>query len=212
MEYNLTIEELEQLDMLMGIREAHKERMALEEPVWRSKPLLRRQAEALPLEHEAASESFLVAELEGRCKLSKETRLKEEKRLAKRGKKRKPYTYRDGSRKHRKTKEATKRRYREKLWKKDPLTRIRHSFRQGVDITAEEWQRLIEPVWQSFSAESLRLRATESNRLNVYNLLIIHTPKGRGASPQVVYDGPSQAVWDSQDPAYSARVMELGKK
>ena len=206
MSSELTNDELVQLGILL---DTLKVDMGVDQPVWRSKPLLRVGAKQLPLEHEAASESFLVAEMEGRVRLSTETRLMEEKRLAKRGKKRKPYKLRKGS--HWKSKAATARRRQRKAWAEDPLARVRHSFRQGVDITAEEWQRLIEPVWQAFPTESLRLRSTGGGRLHVYNLLLVHTPKGRGATPLVVYDGPNQAVWDSMDGRYSERVQELGR-
>lgn len=185
----------------------------LEQPEWRSKPLLRKTGVELPLEHEAASESFLVAEMEGRVKLSEETRLMEEKRLKQRSHKRKRYARR--GRFHHKSKEATKRKRNLKAWKDDPLTRIRHSFRQGVDITDEEWQRLIEPVWRRYPTETLRVRVAKGGRgrgdtpnpLHAYNLLLEH---GRASGPkQVVYNGPNQAILDVQDSKYSGRVMEL---
>jgi hypothetical protein len=202
MDYELTIDELAWLDTVR-IPESV---LTLEEPVWRSKPTLRKSEEPLPLEHEAASESFLVAELEGRVRLSAETRAMEEKRLSKKLKKRKPYSLRKGS--HWKKKAATKKRAAKRLWDKDPLTRVRHTFRQGVDITREEWQRLIEPVWRS-QAEMPRIRSTGGGRLNVYNLLLVSEGNGDGASGQTLYVGPDQAITDSMDSLYSARVLEL---
>lgn len=204
MGHELTNEELEQLDILMGTLRVDTH---LEEPVWRSGPLLRKSAKELPLEHEAASESFLVAELEGRCVLSPETRRAEEQRLARRARPRKRYARR--GRFHHKSKEATKRKRNLKAWKDDPLTRIRHSFRQGVDITDEEWQRLIEPVWRRYPTETLRVRVAggRGGPLTAYNILVEH---GRASGPkQVVYNGPNQAILDVQDSKYSGRVMEL---
>lgn len=204
MGHELTNEELEQLDILMDTLRVD---IDVEQPVWRSKPLLRKTGVELPLEHEAASESFLVAEMEGRVKLSEETRLLEEKRLKQRSHKRKRYARR--GRFHHKTKEATARRRKLKAWADDPLTRIRHSFRQGVDITDEEWQRLIEPVWRRYPTETLRVRVAggRGGPLTAYNILVEH---GRASGPkQVVYNGPNQAILDVQDSKYSGRVMEL---
>jgi hypothetical protein len=204
MGHELTNEELEQLDMLMGTLRVD---IDVEQPVWRSKPLLRKTGVELPLEHEAASESFLVAEMEGRVKLSEETRLLEEKRLKQRSHKRKRYARR--GRFHHKTKEATKRKRNLKAWADDPLTRIRHSFRQGVDIRQDEWQRLLEPVWRMHPTESLRLRQ-DSGRggpLHIYNIIVT---AGRASGPKVVvYNGPNQAITDSMDSAYVDRLMEL---
>jgi hypothetical protein len=199
MDYKLTNAEMAWLDTIRIPEEV----LAQEEPVWRSKPTLRKSEEALPLEHEAAAESFLVAEMEGRVRLSAQTRRMEEKRLAKKLKKRKPYSLRKGS--HWKSKAATKKRERAKAWAKDPLTRVRHTFRQGVDITREEWQRLIEPVWQSHPTGSLRLRPVGPGKLTVYNLTLVS--EGGGASP--LYVGPDQAILDSMDSRYSDRVLAL---
>lgn len=208
MGHELTIEELEQLDMLMGTLRVDVD---LEEPVWRSKPLLRKTAAELPLEHEAASESFLVAEMEGRVRLSEETRLLEEQRLARKAKKRKPYSRMAKGRFHHKRKEANRRKRRARAWKEDPLTRIRYSFKQGVDIREDEWQRLIEPAWKQFPTETLRVRkaggAGGTRCLHVYNLLLEYT--GGASGPLVVYNGPNQAITDSMDSQHSGRVMEL---
>jgi len=184
----------------------------LEEPEWRSKPLLRKTGVELPLEHEAASESFLVAEVEGRVRLSDETRLLEEKRLRIKGHKRKRHGGASRGRRHHKSKEATKRKRRLKAWADDPLTRIRFSFKQGVDIREDEWQRLIEPVWSKYSTErrnELRIRVAgrSGDPLHVYNLLLEH---GRASGPKkIVYNGPNQQLLDVQNPEYVQRVMEL---
>src|SRR5690606_24630542 len=106
----------------------------------------------------------------------------------------------------------TKRKRRLKAWADDPLTRIRFSFRQGVDIREDEWQRLIEPVWSKYSTErrnELRIRVAgrSGDPLHVYNLILT---AGRASGPkQVVYDGTSQAILDSMDSDYKERVMEL---
>ena len=204
MDYKLTNDELAQLDMLMGIHQVRVEDMPLEAPVWSSKPLLRKREEALPLEHEAASESFLVAEMEGRCRLSSETRIREERRLWLRSKKRKKYKLR--GRRHHRSKAATLRRRRREDWARNPLGALKASFRQHVDITPEEWQRLVQPVWQQHPTGVLRVKTSGGRSVNVYNMLLVDN-EGR-----VVYNGPNQAILDVQDPLYSQRVMELGTK
>ena len=176
----------------------------LDAPVWRSKPLLRKTGEELPLIHEAGSESFLVAEMEGRVRLSAETRLMEEVRLQKRARKRKKYRLR--GRYHHRSKAATKRRQREKDWSRNPLGALKASFRQGVDVTQDEWQRLIEPAWSQHPTGVLKVKSPGGKPVNVYNMRVVD---GEG---RVWYDGPNQAIWDAQDPLYASRVMELGTK
>lgn len=188
----------------MGINRVSIDTMPLEAPVWRSKPLLRKREKELPLEHEAASESFLVAELEGRCRLSPETRCREERRLFLREKKRKPYKLK-GRRHHRK-KAATLRRRRREDWRKNPLGAIKASFRQGVDITRDEWQRLVQPVWDQHPTGVLKLKSPGGKPMNVYNMEVVDT------AGRVMYNGPNQAILDVQDPAFRQRVLELGNK
>jgi hypothetical protein len=192
MDHKLTNEELAWLNTI----QISLDDMAPSLPVWRSKPLLRKGDRELPLEHEAASEDFLVAELEGRCRLSPETRKREVERLARKRRKRKKYALR--GRRHHRAKAATKRRAMERLWEKDPLTRLKFVFRQGVDITQEEWDRLVGGKWKY----GMKVVRTGSGKLHVYNLLLLD--KGK-----VVYDGREQYMVDVQDPALAARVVEL---
>lgn len=188
----------------MGINRVSVEDMPLEAPVWHSKPLLRKGVKELPLEHEAASESFLVAEMEGRVRLSPETRLREERRLAKLMKPRKKYKLR--GRRHHRAKAATLRRRRREDWQKNPLWAIKASFRQGVDISEEEWQRLVQPVWDQHPTGVLKVKSPGGKPMNVYTMRVVDK-EGR-----VVYDGFNQAVLDVQDPVYASRVLELGNK
>lgn len=206
--YELTNDELVQLDTMLGIHRVSVSDVDIAMPVRDSKPLLRKSEEVLPLEHEAASESFLVAELEGRVRLSDETRLREEHRLHLRNKKRKPYKWRDGSRKHWKTKKATKDAYKRRRLQEHPLASIKASFRQHINITDDEWQRLVQPVWDEHKAETLRVRWT-GGRCNVYTLRLETLPKGKRASPQVVYDGGQYMIDDSMDDRYKERVLAL---
>lgn len=198
MGYELTNDELIQLGILMDTLKVDTKADA---PVWTSKPLLRKREEALPLEHEAASESFLVAEMEGRCVLSAETRLMEEERLQKRSRKRKKYRLR--GRYHHRSKAATKRRKNREKWEKHPLRALRATFRQGVDIREDEWQRLIEPAWSQHPTGVLKAKSPGGKPMNVYTMLLVD---GEG---RVWYDGPSQAVTDVQDVRYTHRVLEL---
>lgn len=205
MGHELTIDELEQLGILMGTLQIDATADTyVDAPVWTSKPLLRRQAEELPLVHEAGSESFLVAEMEGRVRLSAETRLMEEVRLQKRARKRKKYRLR--GRYHHRSKAATKRRQREKDWSRNPLGALKASFRQGVDVTQDEWQRLIEPAWSQHPTGVLKVKSPGGKPVNVYNMRVVD---GEG---RVWYDGPNQAIWDAQDPRYALRVRELANK
>lgn len=205
MSYKLTNEEVEQLRVLMDTNRVLVEDIPLEAPVRSSKPLLRRGEEALPLEHEAASESFLVAEMEGRCKLSEETRRREEKRLAKRRRERKPYSRKAKGRYHHKSKAATLRRRRKKEWEKNPLGALYGSIRQGVMIREDEWQRLVQPVWAQRPTGTLRVKNAGRGPLTVYTLMLVDE-EGR-----VVYSGPNQEVLDVQDSRYVSRVKELQK-
>lgn len=196
--------ELAQLDMLMGTERVSVEDMPLEAPVWHSKPLLRQQVAELPLEHEAGSESFLVAELEGRVKLSADTRRREEKRLAKKLKPRKKYTYRNGARKHWKTKQATKRRRWEKAWREAPLDRLIYGYPYPVDIRPDEWQRRVAPVYDGHAVGTLRVKNGGRGKLTIYNLQLVHRKTG-----EIVYNGLDHIIEDVQVPELAERVVQL---
>ena len=201
MDYKLTKDELDNLDMLLGMLRVEPENMPLEAPLRPSKPFFRRGPVPLPLVHEAHAENFLVAELEGRCKLSKETRLKEEARLAARAKQRKPYRAKAKGRFHHKSKAKTKRLRRLREWQATPLSKLRRVMKQGVSITQEQWDRLIAPVW----GEGAKVHPAGRGTMTVYKMRVIRD----GVR---VYDGPNQLVRDAQDPRFHKEVMEELKK
>lgn len=145
----------------------------------------------------AHAEDFIALEGMGRVRLSKETRKAEIKRLKRKYKKRKKYTFRYG-RKHNKQKERTKKEYNNKRWERDPLSRIKYTFNKPVHITPEEWQEYIAPVWGKYDRKYLKLKCSES-RMTVFNLVIeYHPPRERYARKVpptvVVYDGYTEAV------------------
>lgn len=197
MGHELTNEELKQLDMLLGILRVDTEQVPVERPVWRSKPFFRKGEEPLPLEHEAASENFLVAEMEGRCKLSKETRLLEEKRIAARDRKRKPYKKKAKGRFHHSHRRKMKRIRQAKAWETTPLAKLKAVFRQGVVMSQEQWDRLIAPAWQ----HGVRVKKTRSGTIGVYSVRLLR-------DGVVVYDGPNQMVTDAMNPEFHSWVEE----
>lgn len=193
----LTKEELDNLDMLLGMLRVEPENMPSEPLRGPHKPFFRKGATPLPLEHEAAAENFLVAELEGRCRLSKVTRLAEEQRLAKRGKTRKPYKKTAKGRYHHKSKAKTKRLRRLREWQATPLSKLRRVMKQGVSITQEQWDRLIAPVW----GEGAKIHTAGRGTMTVYKMRV-------SRDGIQVYDGPNQLVRDAQDPRFHKEVME----
>lgn len=192
----LTNDELAQLDILLDTLRVDEENIDAKALVRPYKPFFRKGGRQLPLEHEAAAENFLVAEMEGRCKLSKETRAREVERLEQRAKRRKPYPKLAKGRYHHKRKAATKRRAARKAWVQYPLDKLRRVMKQGVDIRQDQWDRLIAPVWK----EGCRVKPTDKNTLSVYNMLVLDK-EGR-----VLYHGPNQRVWDAQHPEWAGDV------
>lgn len=154
------------------------------------------------LKREAHAEDFIVLEALGRVRLSAETRKAELKRLKRKYVKRKKYTFRYG-RKHNKHKEQTAKGRNERRWKKDPLTRFKYSSRKPVNITQEDWDRCIQPVWDKYDRKYLKVRGgSREEGYTVCNMQIVyHPPKERYSrntpKPVVVYDGYSQAVYDA---------------
>ena len=149
---------------------------------------------------EARSKNYLVEEVMGKCKLSQATRELEERRLRRLGTKRKEYKLK--SRKHWKQKDKTRKEYNNRLWERDPLTRIRYTFRAGCDITPEEWDRKVKPVWNRYGHKHLKISRIGMGRLTIYNLVLTyHPPKERYSreqpKPVRVYYGPDEAVYDS---------------
>ena len=192
------------------------EALALEVPERRSEPLLRRGDRELPLEHEAAAESFLVAEMEGRVRLSRETRLREEKRLALRQKKRKRHGGASRGRRHWKRKEQTRQRMLDRSYDKDAYAWFRWSNKCPIDMTREEWDRHLAPVFSEYPRGSLRWSRWNAGRAySVYNLILTYqgkTSRGKPKPAVVVYDGRDALMWDVQIPELAERAMYLGQK
>lgn len=149
---------------------------------------------------EASNRNFLVDEVMGKCKLSQATREVEERRLRRLGTKRKEYKLK--SRKHWKQKDKTRKEYNNRLWERDPLSRIKYTFRAGCDITPEEWDRKVKPVWSRYGHKHLKISRVGTGRLTLYNLVLTyHPPRERYSreqpKPVRVYYGPDEAVYDS---------------
>lgn len=147
----------------------------------------------------ASQEDFIALEALGKCKLSKETRRAELKRLKRKYKKRKKYKLKYGK-KHHKQKEVTKREYNNRRWEKQPLERFKYTSRKPVRITQEEWDKYIQPVWQQYDRKYIKFRGGDAKGYTAFNLILeYHPPKERYArkkpTPVIVYDGYDQAVY-----------------
>ena len=145
----------------------------------------------------AHAEDFLALEAAGRVRLSSATRKAETKRLKRKYKKRKKYTFRYG-RKHNKQKAKTRKEYNNRKWEKDPLSRIKYTFNKPVHITPAEWAEYIQPVWEKYERKYLKFKCSERT-MTVFNLVLeYHPPRERYArqtpKPVIVYDGHSEAV------------------
>lgn len=208
----LTIDELAAIDTIR----LDLDTMELQAPQWRSKPLLQRSERELPLEHRAAAENFLVAELEGRARLSDETRLREERRLALRQKKRKRHGGASRGRRHWKRKEKTRQRRLDRKYDEDAYTWFMWANKRPVDMTREEWDRWLAPVFSEYPRGALVWKRPNSQRAySVYNLKIVYKPlnaRGKPKPPVVVYDGADSLIWDAQHPEHAERVMYLSQK
>ena len=164
------------------------------------------------IQRDAHSHNFLVDEIMGKCRLSATTRRAEETRLKKQARKRKEYKLK--SRKHWKQKDKTRKEYNNRMWERDPLTRIRYTFRQGCDITPEQWEEKVAAIWNRYGHKYLKIGTTDKNRLNIYNLVLhYHAPRERYSrstpKPVRVYYGPDEAVYDSMVNLSSARSEEI---
>lgn len=145
--------------------------------------------------------SLLVLEMEGRVKLSSETRKLEVEALARAARKRralrnrKPYTRKRGT-VHPKKKQATERRRRAKLWAVNPLVCILNRNRYKCKrIDQDSWNRLVIPLWTRFDPKDLSVVfpprvGTRADPWTVYNMNIIHKELG------VVYNGQDQLLFD----------------
>ena len=158
----LSVEELAWLDTIMSsIDVEDAERLSVAD-VSLTAPTIAPEAqtcrtEALRrIQKEAHSQNFVVLEVMGKCKLSKKTRKAEERRLRKQASKRKEYKLK--SRKHWKQKEKTRKEYNNRLWERNPLSRLKYTFRQGCDITPEQWEKKVAPVWDRYGHKHLKVR------------------------------------------------------
>lgn len=158
-----------------------------------------RTASLRAIQKEAHSHNYLVLEIMGKCKLSAKTRKAEEARLKKQSRKRKEYKLK--SRKHWKQKDKTRKEYNNRLWERDPLSRLKYTFRQGCDITPEQWQAKVAVIWNRYGHKHLKISST-GGRLTVYSLVLhYHAPRERYSrstpKPVRVYYGPDEAVYDA---------------
>lgn len=150
----------------------------------------------------AHAEDFIALEALGRVRLSKETRKAELKRLKRKYKKRKKYTFRYG-RKHNKQKAKTRKEYNNRRWEKDPLTRLKYTSRKPVNITQADWDRCIASVWEQYDRKHLKIKGGDrDNGYTIHNMLLeYHPPRERYArktpKPVAVYNGFDQAVYDN---------------
>ena len=202
----LTKEELAWLDTIMSSIDAEDaERLSVAD-VSLTAPTIAPEAqtcrtEALRrIQRDAYAHNFLVDEILGKCRLSATTRRAEEARLKKQAKQRKEYKLK--SRKHWKQKEKTRKEYNNKLWERNPLSRLKYTFRQGCDITPEQWEKKVAPVWDRYGHKHLKVRTEGKGRMTVYNLVLTyHPPRERYSreqpKPVRVYYGPDEAVYDS---------------
>lgn len=154
--------------------------------------------------------SLLVLELEGRIKLSRETKRLEVARLNKIAQKkralrnRKRYTRKPGT-VHPKKKQATERRRRAKLWAVNPLVCILNRNRMKCKrIDQDSWRRLIDPLWTRYDPKDLtivfpRRSGTRADPWTIYNMTVTHAELG------VVYDGASQELFDLSDSSMNTR-------
>lgn len=145
--------------------------------------------------------SLLVLEMEGRVKLSSQTRKMEIEALARAARKRrslryrKPYTRKRGT-VHPKKKQATERRRRERQWREHPLLCVLHRNRYKCKrIDQDSWHRIVDPLWTRFDPKDLtvvfpRRAGTRADPWTVYNMNIIHKELG------VVYNGQDQLLFD----------------
>lgn len=188
------------------------EDMQLAPLVLRDKPLLRKGAEALPLVHEAAAESFLVAELEGRARLSNETRKREEARIAKRQRQRKRHEGASRGRRHWKRKLQTKEKALDRAYDKDAYMWFMKGYRFPADITREEWDEKLAPVFSEYPRGSLRWSRHAGRNMNIYTMVLYYHPvdaRGKPKPKRLVYDGATHVMWDVQQPERAERVVFL---
>lgn len=186
----LTIDELRELDTLLV-----------------SKGIRLEQVEIGPLDRTNQpidGKDLFILELEGRIKLSRETKRLEVARLNKIAQKkralrnRKRYTRKPGT-VHPKKKEATERRRRARQWRDNPFVCVLHmNDFKCKRLDQDSWKRLVDPLWTRYDPKDLsivfpRRSGTRADPWTVYNMTVIHKDLG------VVYDGRSQELFDLSD-------------
>lgn len=212
MDIKLTNDELATIDTL----KLNLEDMYTELPTWRSEPVFKKSGKELPLEHEAAAESFLVAELEGRARLSAETKHREVRRLALRQKKRKRHGGASRGRRHWKSKLRTKEKALDRAYDVDAYIWFMWANKRPVDCTRDEWNRWLAPIFEEHPRGSLTWSRPNANRAySIYNLKVVYHPldaRGKKKPSVVVYDGQNSLMWDVQQPELAERAMYLSQK
>lgn len=135
-------------------------------------------------------ESFLVLEQRGLVRLSEETRQRELLRLAKKEKKRKPYTRRAGT-VHPKTKLKTKRLRAERRWQRDPVSCLQNSYGYWT-LDREEWNKYITPFWKDTQNLEVKRtgRGTKADPHTLWNIRIVHKKTG-----SVLWDGNNELLY-----------------
>ncbi len=115
-------------------------------------------------------------------------------------KKRKPYTFKKGTRHHNR-KKATARRLRAKRWATDPFSCFIHGY-GSYAVDRKLWDKHIAPIWTGNNPPDLQIKkygspfGSRSNPYTVYSFDIVHTPTG-----SVLYNGNSQYLYDLGDPS-----------
>lgn len=189
------------------------EKLTNAEMVWDDTDLaflasIRVDIESMPLERAVQpleeQESILVLEQRGRCRLSPETRQREEERLAalhrkKRGLRcRKKYTRKRGH-VHPKKKERTARIVHAKRWAEQPFGCIIHGY-GSHNLDRKQWDLYVAPFWAKYLPSDLSIKkarrnasgklGTKGNPFTVYSLVLSHSTLG------VLFDGASQELYD----------------
>lgn len=146
----------------------------------------------------------MILEMQGKCKLSKETRLMEEEwmfaMLRKKAglRNRKRYTRKRGT-VHPKKKEATRRRTRILNWSRTPLTCVLYRDRRKCKrIDQALWHKYITPLWDEYDPQGLSIdfpkrAGTRADPWTVWNMTVRY-------NGQVVFSGEQQYLYELSDP------------
>lgn len=140
--------------------------------------------------------SFLVLEQMGLCRLSEETRQREEERLAKLLRKRralrerKPYTRKRGH-VHPKKKAATLKRRRERRWRRDPYSCLINGWGYWK-LDKAMFEEHVMPLWRQHPPAELSVKKTAKGTAKdphtIFNIQIMHRE-------HAVFDGSSLELY-----------------